>query len=52
MAHAARVKDNIFIFIFSCEGTMKQTVRFVWIEKETFIASIHITKDYTMPAFG
>ena len=52
MAYAARVKDNIFIFIFSCEGTTKQTVRFVWIEKETFIASTHITKDYITPAFG
>ena len=32
-----RVKDNIFIFRFSFQGTMKQTVKdSVWMEKETF----------------
>ena len=31
----ARVKFNIFIFIFSYQGTMKQTVKHsVWIEYE------------------
>ena len=35
-----RVKNNIFIFIFSCQGTMKQTVKHsVSIEKETFVSS-------------
>ena len=31
----ARVKFNILIFIFSCQGAMKQTVIYsVWIEYE------------------
>ena len=40
MKTVPRVKFNIFIFIFACQWTMKETVKdSVSIGKETFISS-------------